>query len=104
MDYSQFGNLQKSIIEMVNYILIEILSIMAESERVRIKERQKEWIAAAHARKVKFGRPTKDLPELWPEDYKEWKAGNTTAISLIRKYNLSATTFYRKVQKYEYML
>lgn len=101
MDYSQFGSLQKSIMEMVNNILIEVLSTMAESERVRIKERQKEGIAAAHARKVKFGRPTKELPESWPEDYKEWKSGNTTAISLIRKYNLSATTFYRKVQEYE---
>lgn len=104
MDYSQFGSLQKSIMEMVNNILIEVLSTMAESERVRIKERQKEGIAAAHARKVKFGRPTKDLPESWPEDYKKWKSGNTTAISLIRKYNISATTFYRKVQKYESML
>lgn len=101
MNYSQFGSLQKSIMEMVNNILIEVLSTMAESERVRIKERQKEGIAAAHARKIKFGRPTKDLPETWPEDYKEWKSGNTTAISLIRKYNLSATTFYRKVQEYE---
>lgn len=104
MDYSQFGSLQKSIMEMVNNILIEVLSTMAESERVRIKERQKEGIAAAHARKVKFGRPTKELPETWPEDYKEWKSGNTTAISLIRKYNISATTFYRKVQEYEAML
>ena len=98
IDYTQFGPLQKSIMEMVNNILIEVLATMAESERVRIKERQKEGIAAAHARDVKFGRPQKVLPDEFMVDYKEWKAGNLTAVSLMKKYNISKTCFYKKVK------
>lgn len=101
MDYSQFGSLQKSIMEMVNNILIEVLATMAESERVRIKERQKEGIAAAHARNVKFGRPLKELPAEFAEDYQEWKAGKTTAVALMKKYNISKTCYYNKVKEYE---
>lgn len=103
MDYSQFGSLQKSIMEMVNNILIEVLATMAESERVRIKERQKEGIVAAHARNVKFGRPKKHLPDSWNEDISKWNAGEVTAVSLMKKYNLSSTTFYRKIKEYNHL-
>lgn len=54
---------QEWIREMVNNILIEVLSSIAEEERRTIRQRQKEGIAAARATGKKFGRPQKDFPE-----------------------------------------
>ena len=38
-------------------IVLQVLSFVAENERVSIRQRQAEGIAAAKARGVKFGRP-----------------------------------------------
>lgn len=42
-------------------IVLQVLSFVAENERVNIKQRQKEGIASAKAKGVKFGRPEKDV-------------------------------------------
>ena len=98
IDYTQFNNqMQKLIMEMVNNILIEVLATMAETERVNIRKRQREGIDAAVKRGVKFGRPEKYLPDCWPEDKLKWKAGEVTAVSLMKKYGMASSTFYAKV-------
>lgn len=103
IDYGQFGNLQQSIMSMINNILVEVLATMAESELIRIKERQREGIAAARARKVKFGRPRKELPTEFADDYQELMAGKVTAVALMKKYNISKTCFYNKLNEYKKM-
>lgn len=101
INFSQFGALQKSIMEMVHNILIEVLTTMSETERVTIKRRQREGIEAAKKRGKRFGRPSIELPDSWAEDYATWKKGECTAVSLRRKYHLSQSTFYRKVEKWK---
>ena len=102
LDFSQYDSkLQKMLMEMVNNVLIEVLATMAEAERDNIRKRQKEGIEAAHKRKVKFGRPKKELPESWSEDLKLWKAGKVTAVFLMKKYGISSSTFYKKVNESE---
>ena len=103
LDFSKYGNkLQKMLMEMVNNVLIEVLATMSEAERDNIRKRQKEGIEAAHKRNVKFGRPRKDLPEsFWEEDYPLWKAGKVTAVFLMKKYEISSSTFYKKVNESE---
>ncbi len=44
-------------------IVLQILSFVAENERVNILERQRQGIEAAKARGVKFGRPKIEIPE-----------------------------------------
>lgn len=44
-------------------IVLVVLSYVAENERVNIRQRQAEGIAAAKARGVKFGREPMPLPE-----------------------------------------
>ena len=56
-------------------IVLQILSFVAENERMNIKQRQAEGIAAAKARGVKFGRPPKQLPLEFPVIYYQWKEG-----------------------------
>ena len=98
IDYTQFDNqMQKTLMEMVNNILIEVLATMAETERINIRKRQREGIDAAVKRGVKFGRPEKNLPDCWPEDKLKWEAGEVTAVSLMKKYGMASSTFYAKV-------
>ena len=87
--------------DMVNNLLIEVLGYVAEMERKNIRKRQEEGILVAKEKGVKFGRKRVPWPETWQEDYREWRAGKITAVSLFKKYNWTSTTFYRKVKAYE---
>ena len=44
-------------------LVLQILSYVAQTERENIHQRQKEGIAAAKLRGVRFGRPRKPIPE-----------------------------------------
>ena len=89
---------QEWVFNMVNNILIEVLGTIAEQERMSIKLRQAEGIAAAHAKGVKFGRPRAKLPENWDSVIKDWKAGNITAVHAMQLTNTKRTTFYKLVK------
>lgn len=54
-------------------LVLQILSFVAQSEREKIKEHQKQGIEAAKERGVRFGRPEKALPEEFPMMVKDWK-------------------------------
>jgi DNA invertase Pin-like site-specific DNA recombinase len=101
MDFSQFGSLQKAIMEMVNNILIEVLGTFAEQERAFIKERQKEGIAAARKKNVKFGRPRVPFPADWPDYYARWKRGEITAGAFMQALGLKYSTFYALVRRFK---
>ena len=47
----------------ISDIVLALLSYVAENERINIKQRQAEGIAAAKARGVKFGRPPIPFPD-----------------------------------------
>ena len=101
MDYSKFGPLQKSIMEMVTQILIEVLATFAEAELVRIKKNQAEGIAAAKLKGKKLGRPQIEFPAHWAQDYIAWRDDEITAVSIYKKNGFSGQTFYRLVKKWE---
>ena len=98
VDYGEAGH---GIMELINNILIEVMAYQAQVERENIRKRQEEGIVAAKARGVHFGRKKYPFPETWEDDYKEWKAKKCTAKSLMKKYEWTSTTFYRKVAEYE---
>jgi DNA invertase Pin-like site-specific DNA recombinase len=70
---------QEWIREMITNILLEVLSSMAEQERLTIRKRQAEGIAAAKAKGKHLGRPKLKMPDAFPMYYSEWKAGRITA-------------------------
>jgi DNA invertase Pin-like site-specific DNA recombinase len=92
---------QEWIIEMVNNILIEVLSSIAEQERVTIHQRQAEGIAAAKAKGKFIGRPIISYPEGWDELYTKWKSGTITAKKMMEELRLKRTTFYKLVKRWE---
>ena len=54
-------------------LVLQILSFVAENERVNIKKRQEQGIAAAKAKGVRFGRPEKPVPEDFSEIVRRWE-------------------------------
>lgn len=86
---------------LISDIILQLLSYMAEDERVRIKERQKEGIKIAREKGIKFGRQKIDPGENFEEVYKEWKSGEITAVKAMSLLGLKPNTFYRRVNEYE---
>lgn len=80
-------------------IVLQLLSYVAQSERESIRKRQKEGIAAAKERGVKFGRPKIKPPEQFDELCDKWKSGKITAAKAAEKLNMNIRTFYRKVNR-----
>lgn len=102
MDFSVFGELQKSIMEMVNTILIEVLSTQAETELLKIKKRQAEGISIAKKQGKYTGRKAKELPKNFPKLYDRWKNKELSATEFckILEYK-SRSTLYLKIKQYE---
>ena len=73
---------QEWIIEMVNNIIIEVLSSVAEQERQETRKRQAEGIAAARKRGQHLGRQEKNFPPNWFEVYIRWKKKESELIQL----------------------
>ena len=81
-------------------LVLQILSFCSENERVNIKRRQAEGIAAARARGVHLGRPVKEPPADFPEIVKAWEAGEITLREALRRCNMGETSFYRRRREY----
>lgn len=65
--------------ELIADIVLQLLSYVAQTERENIRQRQKEGIAAAKNRGVRFGRPPKERPEEFYELKKLWEQGKISA-------------------------
>ena len=81
-------------------IVLQVLSFVAENERVNIRQRQAEGIAAAKARGVRFGRPPRPLPENYHSAYQRWKAGKITGAAA-RECGMPLSTFRYRAAIYE---
>lgn len=83
-------------------LVLQILSFIAENERANIRERQKQGIAAALARGVRFGRREKELSADFETILAEWQSGGDRTVAMISKeYGISESTFYRRLRKYK---
>ncbi len=82
-------------------IVLQVLSFVAENERVNIRQRQAEGIAAAKARGVRFGRPPRPLPENFPSAYHRWKIKRITGTAAARECGMPLTTFLYRAGIYE---
>lgn len=79
-------------------IVLQLLSYVAQTEREFIKQRQKEGIAAAKARGVKFGRTPLERPAEFDQLQSLWLQGEVSAREAGRQLNVTHKTFLRWVQ------
>ena len=91
---------QEWIRDMVNNIVIEVLSSIAEEERRTIHQRQKEGIAARE-KGVIFGRPQKDYPEQWEYYYEQYRKGILTRKFILQQMGIGVDRFKYLVKKYD---
>ncbi|EHI98709.1 Resolvase domain containing protein [Clostridium sp. DL-VIII] len=92
---------QEWLLDMINNLLIEVLSTMAEQEKLNTKLRQAEGIAAAKEKGKHLGRPNINFPPNWLEIYTDWKDKKITAVKAMKELNLKKNTFYKLVKQHE---
>ena len=107
IDFGSYDNdIAKSMMDMVNNVLIEVLSTIAEQERVKIKKRQEEGIREAKKIEGKYkGRQPITVDKL-PKDFKklhqQWKDKSITAVQFQKLADInSRATLYRYIKLYE---
>ena len=90
---------QEWVMDMINAILIEVLGAIAENERRKIRTRQREGIEAAKRKNIKFGRPSKPLPDNWQQILADVRNGNKRPVEAIRELGISRSCYYRLYSK-----
>ena len=117
---------QEWVFDMVNNILIEVLGAIAEDERIKIKQRQSEGIAAmkdskeysktyknkdgeiveAHLKKKSSrtgkvtGRPSMKYPKNWDKIYNQYVEKELNVKQICKLYDLPRSSFYVLVDRY----
>ena len=78
-------------------LVLQILSYVAQTERENIRQRQREGIAAARMRGVRFGRPRMPVPEQFVGLKQEWEQKNISSRQAAKRLGISQDTFLRWV-------
>ena len=78
-------------------IVLQVLSFVAENERINIRQRQAEGIAAAKARGVRFGR----VPPNFRTVYQRWKHGEITGTAAAKECGMPLSTFRYRAKIYQ---
>ncbi len=82
--------------------MLIVFAALSQLEREQLKQRQREGIEIAKAQCKYTGR--KPLPTDWArfgQLYGEWRAKHITGRDFMRRMDMSANTFYRRVREYE---
>lgn len=97
---------QLRIVELINTLMIEIFSFIAQEERENIRRRQAEGIAVwRKTGKTKtgrpYGRPKIQFPSNWKKIYALWKEKRLKSKEAWYLLKISKNVFYRLVKEYE---
>lgn len=90
---------QKWILEMVNNIIIEVISSMAEQERENIIKRQEEGIKAAKERGINFGRPKLLYNQDLLDNIDFLLSQGVPKSTIASKLHISRSSLYRILEK-----
>lgn len=86
---------------LLNNLVIELLSYIAQKEREKIRMWVKEGVANAQANGVKFGRPARTLPKDFEKYYRKWKAEEITGKEFASIMKVGKSTIYRYIADWE---
>ena len=78
--------------------MLTVFGALAELERENILERQREGIEIAKQKGVYKGRKPIERPN-FNEVVSMWENGSITAVDAMKRLDMKASTFYRKVKK-----
>lgn len=80
-------------------LVLQILSFVAENERISIRTRQQQGIAAAKARGVKFGRPKANVSKNFNVIVELFRNKKIKLEDALLQCNMSKSTFYRRMNE-----
>ena len=91
------------LMDTVNNVLIEIVSMIAENEVERKRKRCDEGRAAMKVRGDwdKYGRPRRMSKEDFSKEYSRVVSGDIGSLALMRELNLNRDTYFRYVREYK---
>ena len=76
-------------------LVLQILSYVAQTERENIRQRQREGIAAAKPRGVRFDRPKKERPVELEQITDAWRRREISSREAARQLGIAQDTFLR---------
>ena len=82
-------------------IVLQVLSFVAENERVNIRQRQAEGIAAAKARGKHLGRYPDPLPNNFGDVCKRYKTGEISSREAALECKMPASSFRYRANKFK---
>ena len=82
----------------ISVIVLQVLSFVAENERINIKQRQAEGIRIAKEKGVKFGRPKSTLPPNTNDILDKYINKELTNLEAAKLIGVSRGTFFRLVK------
>ena len=85
----------------ISDLVLTLLSYAAENERLNIRQRQAEGIAAAKARGVRFGPLPKPLPGNFHEVRERWRRKEISVTQAARECGMAVSTFYERARRFE---
>lgn len=83
----------------ISDIVLQVLSFVAENERINIKERQAEGIKIAKEKGVKFGRPKVILPSNTDEILNKYINKEITCLHASELIGISRSTFFKIIKE-----
>ena len=103
INFEDYGEMQKTLMEMINSILFEVYSTLSETEYKKIRNRQSEGIAIAkeQGKYKNCGRKKKEVDQNFEFLYKQYKEDQINAVNFAKMMNYSRTTLYKKIKEYE---
>jgi DNA invertase Pin-like site-specific DNA recombinase len=88
--------------KLIGNIVFELYSYMAQKERDKLRQRQKEGIAAAKKKGKHLGRPRLAFDtEQFEEVYSRWKKGQIKAVNAMKELDMTKASFYKQVKDFE---
>ncbi|MCF8001624.1 MAG: recombinase family protein [Halanaerobiales bacterium] len=101
MDLLDTRKFKNGMEELISNIILELLSYMAEKERKKIRQRQREGIKKAKENGVNFGRPKIEVEDFEYYYDQVYNQENMTAVKAMEELDISKSTFYRRKSEYE---
>ncbi len=85
----------------ISDIVLQILSFVAENERIAIKQRQAEGIKIAMEKGIKFGRQRAKLPENHLEIFYGYLCNDLSCANALEILEISRGTFFKLLKRYK---
>jgi DNA invertase Pin-like site-specific DNA recombinase len=83
----------------ISNLVLQILAYVAQKEREKIKERQRQGIDSAMAKGVRFGRPKKELPENYELVVEQYRNHEITNMQAVKMLGISRANFFRLLKQ-----